>query len=308
MTKTQITSSQRCDYRDGKSAFAAIDRDIDPVFEIVKARGQSAPVIFAAPHSGRCYPATWLRRAALTKAKLRSVEDAYIDRLFGAAPRHGAALIRARFARSFVDVNRSRCDLALNQRGHFAGPESARARAGLGVIPLSIGANRVIYSAAPGPCEIEHRLSHYYDAYHGALDGLIETALSAHGQVLLIDCHSMPGGGAGYTARRPDIVLGDCFGTSCAPYILKFAAHVLRGMGYGVAINHPFAGGYITQHYGRPHDERHALQVEISRSLYMNAMTLRPTVGFDTLALNLSQFIRKMIAEFGEGAHSIAAQ
>ncbi len=284
-----------------------IDRGIDPVLEITSPQSGSGPVVFAAPHSGRCYPEAWLRSCKLSVDRLRSVEDAFVDRLFAGAPSHGSALLCARFPRSYVDVNRARTDLSLGQRRDGHGPESARARVGLGVIPHSIGANTPIYNIQPAEMEIEHRLEHYYDVYHRALDRLMGDTLRAHGQTLLIDCHSMPDSGA-MNGRRADIVLGDCFGTSCAPHIIGHAAQILREIGYSVAINHPYAGGYITQRHGRPHEDCHALQIEINRALYMNAVTLRATRGFGILSQNLERFIAAMTSDFRHVIHPIAAE
>ena len=290
----------------GSLARAGIDRAIDPVLRIARPDGRAGAVIFAAPHSGRCYPAAWLRDCRLSAAQLRSVEDAYVDQLFAGVTQCGAPLLRARFARSFVDVNRARSDLSLSQRGS-SGPESMRARVGLGVVPLAIGADRPIYKAEPTVELISHRLAHYYDAYHAALDELMDAAMSAHGQALLIDCHSMPGEGPMKT-RRPDMVLGDRYGVSCDVSVLRFAADTLRASGYRVAVNHPYAGGYITQRHGRPAQGRQALQIEISRTLYMNSVTLRKTSGFDALSRNMDIFARAMIGQFGQSAYSVAAE
>ena len=284
----------------------AIDKSIDPVLRIARPAGPAGCVIFAAPHSGRCYPAAWLRDCRLSAAQLRSVEDAYVDQLFAGVPEYGAPLLRARFARSFVDVNRARCDLSLSQRD-VSGPESARARVGLGVVPLSIGSDCPIYSTEPTRDVIAHRLSHYYDVYHGALDEAMDAAMAAHGRALLIDCHSMPGAGP-MRAPRADIVLGDRYGMSCDISVLRFAAETLRAMGYRVAVNHPYAGGYITQRHGRPSDGRQALQIEISRALYMNAVTLRKTSGFEATCQNMDTFARAMISQFGQIERPVAAE
>jgi len=294
----------------GKSSAACVqnrvDKAIDPVLHIARPGGATGAVIFAAPHSGRCYPPGWLRDCRISAAQLRSVEDAFVDHLFAGVTQYGSPLLRARFARSFVDVNRARHDLSLSQRGS-SGPESLRARVGLGVIPLAIGADRPIYKAPPPLDVISHRLVRYYDAYHAALDELMGAAMAMHGQALLIDCHSMPGEGPMQT-KRPDIVLGDRYGTSCDISVLRFAAQTLRAMGYRVAVNHPYAGGYITQRHGRPVEGRQALQIEISRSLYMNGVTLRKTSGFDALSRNMDIFARAMIGQFDQSAHYVAAE
>ena len=288
------------------TALTNIDSRINPVLHIGRPRGMTGPVVFAAPHSGRCYPSAWIRGCRLSAAQLRSVEDAYVDQIFASVTQYGAPLLRARFARSFVDVNRARHDLSLSQRGS-SGPESMRARAGLGVVPLAIGADRPIYKVEPTQDAITHRLAHYYDAYHAALDDLMDEAVSMHGHALLIDCHSMPGEGPMKT-RRPDIVLGDRYGVSCDISVLRFAADTLRAMGYKVAINHPYAGGYITQRHGRPSEGRQALQIEISRTLYMNGVTLRKISGFEALSQNMEKFARAMMNQFGQSAGLVAAE
>jgi len=128
------------------------------------------------------------------------------------------------------------------------------------------------------------------------LKRLLLTAQKEFGLAVLIDCHSMPSSPATDGGDRPDFVLGDRFGTSCSAELTRLAASHLKGLGYKVALNKPYAGGYITEHYGRPHKGRHALQIEINRALYMDETTFEKSVGFSRLNGNLATMVRAIAA------------
>ncbi len=127
-----------------------------------------------------------------------------------------------------------------------------------------------------------------YIPFHAALAELIETTRQRFGYAILIDCHSMPSAAmAPAGGPRPDIVLGDRFGASADCKITRFLKDLLVGLGYEVQMNRPYAGGYITEHYGRPARDVHAVQIEINRGLYLNELTLRPTAAFAELQRDL---------------------
>ena len=130
------------------------------------------------------------------------------------------------------------------------------------------------------------------------LDRLLAQARSAHGLAVLIDWHSMPAAATRGTRARAggpcDIVLGDRFGAACAPDLTKLVEEALEGMGYRVARNAPYAGGYTTEHYGRPARRTHALQVEINRALYMNETTREPTEGLAVLTAHVEQLTAQL--------------
>ena len=94
---------------------------------------------------------------------------------------------------------------------------------------------------------------------------------------------------------RPDFVLGDRFGTSCSGELTRLAASKLTELGYAVALNKPYAGGYITEHYGRPHKAQHVLQIEINRALYMNETSFAKSQSFDQLRTGLETMVRGLI-------------
>ena len=117
------------------------------------------------------------------------------------------------------------------------------------------------------------------------------------GYAVLIDCHSMPASiRVGDNGVRPDFIIGDRFGASAARALTEAAISALVSMGYTVAHNKPYAGGFITEHYGRPARGLHALQIEINRGLYMNERTLQKSAGFDVLADDLARFSAEMMA------------
>lgn len=242
------------------------------------AERQAAPVVVASPHSGSVYPARFLAQTAVPLAALRRAEDAFVDELFSAAPALGMPLLAARFPRSFVDANREPYEL---DPGMFEGPlprplnhRTTRVAAGLGMIPRVAASGEAIYRNRVPSQEIEHRLETCWRPYHAALSTLVEQTHRQFGTVLLIDAHSMPSSASGAGPRerdhRVDIVLGDNHGESCAPDLVDAAECWFASHGLKVQRNQPYAGGFTTQRYGRPGLNRHALQIEINRSLYMD--------------------------------------
>jgi N-formylglutamate amidohydrolase len=239
---------------------------------------QTAPVVVASPHSGSLYPAKFLTQAAVPIAALRRAEDAFVDELFRNAPLLGMPLLAARFPRSYVDANREPYEL---DPAMFEGPlprplnhRTTRVAAGLGMIPRVAASGEAIYRGRVPSDEIEHRLETCWRPYHVALSMAVEQTYSLFGAALLVDAHSMPSSASGIGLRdreqRVDIVLGDNHGEACAPHLMDCVDRFLSGQGLRVLRNQPYAGGFTTQRYGRPSLGRHALQIEINRSLYMD--------------------------------------
>lgn len=271
----------------------APDGALRPV-EVVRPKERCSALVFASPHSGAHYPPAFLERSSLAVKVLRRSEDAHIDVLFGAAPAHGAPMVRALFPRSYVDPNRAEYELdpvLFGPRVHaICGRISQRAAAGLGVVPRLAGEGCAIYDGMLPLEDALERLAACYRPYHAALAAELEAAREQFGQSVLIDCHSMPAA----SARGADIVLGDRFGSSCAPDLTARAERVLRSLGFKVVRNRPYAGGFATEHYGQPAEGRHALQIEVSRALYMDEHTLEPHGGFEPLRARLESFIATM--------------
>lgn len=264
-----------------------------PAVRVLRPEVWRSGVIFASPHSGSIYPKAMVSRSPLTEQALRRNEDAFIAELFAPATQLGAPLLKANFPRCFVDVNRAPDELPLDwTSGEQA--TSQRAEAGLGVVPTMLSETTKIYKKPLSERAARARLTALYHPYHDALQELITEASLNFGDALLIDCHSMPGF-APMGSRRPDIILGDRFGVSCWPETVARAEQAFRSQGYNVTRNYPYAGGYVTQHYGKPRAGIEALQIEINRDLYLNPVTMKKKRSYEALAENLKSIIADLI-------------
>jgi N-formylglutamate amidohydrolase len=266
-----------------------------PPAVIKRAKEWKGGIIFASAHSGSIYPDAFIERTDLAIKQLRRNEDAFITNLFSPAPELGAPLIEANFPRCFVDVNRASNELPSfwQTDGKIISP---RAEIGMGVVPTMLSETINIYSEPLSLTAAKIRIKDLYHPYHDALQGLIGEARSLFGKVLLIDCHSMPGFNS-MGSRRSDIILGDRFGESCSPEIVMLVEKLFQGLGYSVSRNYPYAGGFVTKHYGKPYESANALQIEINRDLYLNPITLDKKPGFTALAKNISLIINSIIKE-----------
>lgn len=269
-------------------------------------------VVFSSPHSGRTYPDSLLARTHLSLLALRSSEDAFVDELFDAAPSCGAPLISARFPRAFVDLNRSADDLDPALIAGVSGKtRSPRINAGLGVIPRVVSDSRSIIHGKLSLQEAHGRIAQIHAPYHKTLNDLMYSTRLTHGTAILVDCHSMPhdalAGSPLINGVRPDIVLGDRFGASCHRWIMDAAVDIFTAAGFCVARNAPFAGGYITQAYGRPMQNLHTLQIEIDRSLYMDEKSITKNADFSRLRDRLSDIV-EALTQLGRETSAIAAE
>jgi len=292
----------------GMNAWEPVVGEKTPVearaFEVLRAAAPGAPpptpLVFASPHSGRLYPEDMMAAAALDAQSIRRSEDAFVDDLIAQAPAHGAALITASVARAYIDLNREPFELDpamfSDQLPEFARSRTARVAAGLGAIARVVSEGQEIYRRKLTFAEARGRIEGAHRPYHEALEGLIAEAQAAHGFAILVDWHSMPAAAARAGGRdRPcDIVLGDRFGAACAGVLPTRVERELEALGYRVARNTPYAGGYTTEHYGRPQRRVHALQVEINRALYLDEGRLALTEGFAELKANLAQVTRNL--------------
>jgi N-formylglutamate amidohydrolase len=279
----------------------AIESELDPPFEVVRPRELSSPLVFNSPHSGRVYPGAFLAASKLDPLTLRRSEDAYVEELFRFVGGLGAPLLYAHFPRAYLDVNREPYELdpALIRDGlpHYANTQSVRVVGGLGTIARIVSESDEIYREPLSLVAALERINRLYTPYHATLRLLLLEAQQAFGLAVLIDCHSMPSNPiADHGGGRPDFVLGDRYGTSCNGELTRLAAQHLKALGYVVALNKPYAGGYITEHYGRPQAGQHALQVEINRALYMNETSFDKSRGFERLRRDLEQMVRVVMA------------
>ncbi len=213
----------------------------------------------------------------------------------------GAPLLAAHFPRAYLDVNREPWELDPRMFHEplppFANMRSARVAGGLGTVPKLVGEGLDIYAGRLPLAEAVRRIENIYKPYHDELRRLITRTHAVHGAAVLIDCHSMPASiRVGESGMRPDFIIGDRFGASAAAALTELAIGTLTAMGYTVAHNKPYAGGFITEHYGRPARGLHALQIEINRGLYMNERTYEKTPGFVSVANDLTRFCSALMS------------
>lgn len=272
---------------------------------------RTTSVVFASPHSGRVYSRSFVRSSVLDEKTLRSSEDAFVDQLFGNAPEFGAPLLAANHPRAWLDVNRAADELDpalvedVKKSAH-----NPRIASGLGVVPRVVANGRAIYSGKISKAEAARRITDVWHPWHDKISKLLADSRALFGEAILIDCHSMPHEAIESISSkgpRPEIVLGDRFGAAAAPEIVDRIEAAFQTKGLTVARNAPFAGAYVTQHYGRPNRDQHVVQIEIDRALYMNEQALRPNNNFSAFKILLEQ-VTAQIADIGRSDLAMAAE
>lgn len=273
------------------------------------------PFVFSSPHSGRFYPPRFLSLSRLDAYQIRRSEDCLVDHLIESVVPMGAQMIAAQFPRAYLDVNREPFEL---DQAMFAGalPEgcnskSIRVAGGLGTIPRLVGDGFDIYNKKLPVEEALMRVESCYMPYHGQLTGMLEQTKAQFGFAVLVDCHSMPSS-LQSLQRGPkvDIVLGDRFGATMPKGFMLKLGGMFEACGYKVAYNRPYAGGYITEHYGRPAQNIFAVQLEICRSLYLDEANYVPNKNFGRLKADIEACFADMMALPDQvfGAGDIAAE
>jgi N-formylglutamate amidohydrolase len=266
-----------------------LDGELSPPFEIAEPEVWRAPIIFNSPHSGSVYPAAFLGASRIDLPALRRSEDSFMDELIGGLSGRGFPTVRVNFPRSYVDVNREPYELDprmfSGRLPSFANTRSMRVAGGLGTIPRVVGDGQEIYRERMSVDDALARIEQLYKPYHRALRRLINRAHQAFGTVVVVDCHSMPSVGVSRDEpRRPDVVIGDRYGTSCAPLLTDMVENIMSRQGYSVGRNKPYAGGFITEHYGNPPSGLHTIQLELNRAVYMDERRRTRGVRFAQVA------------------------
>ncbi len=273
--------------------------ELDPPFEILEPPVLQAPVLFNSPHSGSVYPRPFLAASRLDLDALRRSEDSFVDELVVGVVKHGFPLMRAHFPRCFVDVNREPYELDPRMFDgrvpSFANTRSMRVAGGLGTVARVVGDAQEIYHRRIPIDDALARIEGLYKPYHRSLRRLFTRLHREFGAAMLIDCHSMPSTAGQKDERpRPDFVLGDRYGTSCVGVVCETAEKTLRTLGYTVSRNKPYAGGFITEHYGNPGAGLHVIQLEINRALYMDERRHERIPSFARLAADLETMAQRL--------------
>lgn len=279
----------------------SLSAELDPPFTILAPPVQSAPFVLCSPHSGRVYPREFLAQSRLDPMTLRKSEDCFVDELFQGAAELGVPLISARFPRAYLDVNREPYELDpelfADPLPDYANSRSVRVVGGLGTIARIVADGEEIYRGRLSVDEALARIEQLYFPFHAALQALIAETKAQFGYCILVDCHSMPSAQTAQSSGpRPDFVLGDRFGAACDPKLTRFLRDTLVTEGYDVQLNRPYAGGYITEHYGRPYRGVHAVQMEINRALYLDEVRFTQAPGFYRLKIDLTRIAGMLLS------------
>ncbi|MFT8953815.1 MAG: N-formylglutamate amidohydrolase [Gluconobacter sp.] len=266
-----------------------------PAVIIQKPQKTAIPLVVSSPHSGQKYFQDFLESSRLSLWELQQTEDRFVDQLFECVPSIGGTLLTTEFPRIWCDVNRDCRELdsgmfkpSLSATGLL---QTSKVRAGFGVIPRCATQGRPIYTHCLPLDEVQRRLVASWVPYHQALQNLLYEMQKQFGSVILLEAHSMP---RLHQAKSCDMVLGDLHGKSCSPALTEYVEQYFSGRGYAVRRNVPYAGGYITRHYGQPSEGIHALQLEICRSRYLNPATLQPSRGFEQVKNDIDDLVLEL--------------
>lgn len=266
--------------------------------------GTSA-LVLDSPHSGTQYPADFL--FSCDALALRRAEDTHVEKLYDFAPGMGVHWVEAHFPRSYLDANRNTTEMDEKLLdAPWPGPIAtdpqvlSKVRLGKGLIWRTTDDGLPIYSRQLGVAEVQARIATCWQPYHAALESAIDTAHAQHGYSIHINCHSMPAVASSNATDFPgeahaDFVVGDRDGTTAQPALSHLMCEHLRSLGYSVAYNHPYKGVELVRRYGSPASQRHSIQLEINRKLYMDEATLAITPGFAPLKLHLQSLLERLL-------------
>ncbi|MGB4115396.1 MAG: N-formylglutamate amidohydrolase [Polaromonas sp.] len=265
----------------------------------------STALVLDSPHSGTQYPADFLFHCdALV---LRRAEDTHVEKLYDFAPGLGVHWVQAHFPRSYLDANRNTTEIDETLLDApwpdliETDPKTmAKVRLGKGLIWRTTDDGLPIYNRQLGVAEVQARIANCWQPYHAAVASAIDAAHTQHGYSIHINCHSMPAIASSNATDFPgeahaDFVVGDRDCTTAKRALSALICDHLRGLGYSVAYNHPYKGVELVRRYSNPAEQRHSIQLEINRKLYMNEKTLELTPGFAPLKLHLQSLVELLL-------------
>jgi N-formylglutamate deformylase len=266
----------------------------------------TTPLVLDSPHSGTAYPVDFAH--VCDPAVLRRAEDTHVEKLYDFAPALGVAWIEALFPRSYLDANRDLTEIDVDlMDAPWPGPIAtdprvlSKVRLGKGLIWRSTDEGVPLYARQLTVAEVQSRIERCWKPYHAAVAQAIDAAHAAHGYSIHINCHSMPAVASQYATDFPglvhaDFVIGDRDGSTASPALSQRLVEHLRGAGYDVAYNHPYKGVELVRRYGDPARQRHGIQIEINRKLYMDEATLALHEGAAALKADLRSMVEMLLA------------
>jgi len=228
------------------------------------AQGTEVPILISIPHCGTDFPDELKDQYNSNLIASPDDTDLFVNQLYDFAPAIGMTLIAAKYSRWVIDLNRDPQSKPLYTDGRII----------TALCPTTTFLGEPLYHDERkeiDPTEVNRRLEKYYRPYHHQIEENITRLKKKFGKVLLWDCHSIrqvvP------TIQKEkflDLILGDVDGTSASPGLIETTLGVLDHGSYSVSHNHPFKGGFITRHFGKPSENVHALQLEMTKVNYMD--------------------------------------
>ncbi|CAI3941520.1 N-formylglutamate amidohydrolase (HutG) [Commensalibacter communis] len=260
----------------------------------------SYPILISSPHSGMEYDSHLLSLCRLSLDELRKSEDSYVNLLLEHVSQYGVTFLQTCLPRIFCDLNREAWeldpDLFKEPLPEWCHTNSPQVKRGLGTVHKISNNGKQIYKYYLSFPKIKQRIETYWFSYHQQIQGFIQKNCEGNGGCIILDIHSMPS----MPKRNPyyaDIVLGDGFSLTCSPTLINNSQKFFTDKGLKVSKNIPYAGGYITRHYGNPHQNVHVMQIEINKSLYMDEDSFELHNGFSKLQSILDEYVQWVCAE-----------
>lgn len=235
------------------------------------------PFFVSIPHSGETVPpeASWLKN--LPEPILMCDVDRFVDELYEPGIRAlNLPVIVTQWHRYVIDLNRLPDDVDQDSVVGSTRSPSPDFASGLHWTKTTRG-DRLL--PQPITMELHQQLvKKYYHPFHAQVRAqYLSFFNNGAKKVYHLDAHSMPS--VGTSAHRDPgqtraaIVVSDCEGKSCETWFKDLVIKAYETAGFEVAYNWPYRGGRVTETYGLPQKGQHAIQVEMSRILYMDEET-----------------------------------
>ncbi|MDB3905068.1 N-formylglutamate amidohydrolase [Crocinitomicaceae bacterium] len=233
-------------------------------YKISYPKGTKTNILLSIPHCGTAFPEEIMNHYKTSKIIQPDDTDWYLEKLYDFANELGITVIEAIYSRWVIDLNRTPENKSLYDDGRII----------TSLCPVTDFKGDPLYISAqhePTNKEIQRRLHKYYEPYHEKIDLILDELRNEFGNVLFWDAHSIRRNVS--TIQKddfPDLILGNNDGKTASSKIIENALNSLQKSNLTVKHNHPFKGGFLTRSKGDPENNIHALQLEMSKDLYMS--------------------------------------
>jgi N-formylglutamate amidohydrolase len=265
------------------------------------------PVVISVPHGGRAYPPGMTDDLRAPLSAVMTLEDRLVD-LVAEGARTTQPMLVQTVPRAWIDLNRDERerDTLIDEGARMAPRASAKLRSGLGLVPRRVAGHGDIWNRRFSDAEMLARIATDHRPYHQTLAERLAETRARFGLAILLDLHSMPP--LGDPGLVPRLVIGDRHGTTAATRFVRRIEVEARASGFAIARNAPYAGGHIVERQGDPRRGIHAVQLELDRSLYLDAALEAPGSGFDATVLLVRRILSALATEaLGQG-QTLAAE